>query len=76
MKKEHRKLILYGLIILGTVWLWRGPSHTASAQKEATPESKETHMTLAAQTVSAPTLVPPIDIGVTDQFETASFGLG
>ena len=76
MKKEHGRLILYGLIILGTVWLWRGPFHTISAQKEATRESKETYMTLTAQTDSTPSLVPPIDIEVTDQFETASFGLG
>ena len=74
MKKRSRGPVISCLFLVGMMVLVQGVFSVAATQKNKSSRAEENTMSTIYKTESQ--VIPPIDIAVPTDFQTASFGLG
>lgn len=74
MRRKHCVNIIPYLLLVGLVVLFMGTTIMAATQTNKGSKTQESFMDIAYKTES--NAIPPIDVAVSPNFETASFSLG
>lgn len=76
MQNRRRTLVVWSIIVLGTLGLGGSCSRSGESRSSHPPLAEESTMKIESQQVASPGTIPPIDTAAPHVFETATFGLG